>query len=237
MAFTFDPGNIALPQGAWARTQRRYLRNDGRLVLGLTQGDFRNYVFPLFTPAGHLVTSEAPADHPHHQSLWLGADHVHALVPASEGGIEEYTYNFYLNDVFQGRAPGRIVERACTFEDGADGGAIIRQELDWQGPVEWARPDGAADPARDARAVVEQTARGDGAAHPLDPAARPVAGAPGTHAPRLLQRPRRRVDADAGRRPRAATSAATRSGPRRRPPPNGSTTSVRSGRAARPGSR
>ncbi len=142
MAFTFDQANIALPQGAWARTHRRYLRNDGRLVLGLTQGDFRSYVFPLFTPAGHLVTSEAPADHPHHQSLWLGADHVHALVPASEGQTEEYTYNFYLDEVFQGRSPGRIVERACIFETDAGGAAIIRQELDWRGPVEWAAPTG-----------------------------------------------------------------------------------------------
>lgn len=142
MAFTFDQENIALPQGAWARTHRRYLRNDGRRVLGLTQGEFRSYVFPLFTPAGHLVTSEAPADHPHHQSLWLGADHVHALVPASEGQTEEYTYNFYLNDVFQGRSPGCIVERACTFATDADGAAVIRQELDWQGPAEWAAPTG-----------------------------------------------------------------------------------------------
>jgi Methane oxygenase PmoA len=142
MAFTFDAGAIALPQGAWARTHRRYLRSSGRLVLGLTQGDFRSYVFPLFTPAGHLVTSEAPADHPHHQSLWIGADHVHALVPASEGQTEEYTYNFYINDVFHGRAPGRIVERACSFEIGAGGAAVIRQELDWQGPAEWAAPAG-----------------------------------------------------------------------------------------------
>ena len=112
------------------------------MVLGLTQGDLRSYVFPLFTPAGHLVTSEAPADHPHHQSVWIGADHVHALVPASEGRVEEYTYNFYINDVFQGRAPGRIAERESSFEE-RDGAAIIRQALDWRGPVEWgARRDG-----------------------------------------------------------------------------------------------
>ncbi len=157
MAFTFDQGDIALPQGAWARTHRRYLRNDGRLVLGVTQGDFRSYVFPLLTPAGHLVTSEAPADHPHHQSLWLGADHVHALVPASEGQTEEYTYNFYLNDVFQGRAPGRIVERACAFETAADGSAIIRQELDWQGPAEWAAPDGRQILRESRVMLIEQT--------------------------------------------------------------------------------
>jgi hypothetical protein len=142
MTYTFDAGEIALPQGAWARTQRRYLHNDGRMVLAITQGDFRSYVFPLFTPAGHLVTSEAPADHPHHQSVWIGADHVHALVPASEGQAEEYTYNFYLNDVFQGRAPGHIVERACTFAIDTGGAAVIHQQLDWQGPAEWAAPVG-----------------------------------------------------------------------------------------------
>ena len=157
MAWTLDAGDIALPQGAWARTHRRYLRHDGRIVLGLTQGDFRSYVFPLFTPAGQLVTSEAPADHPHHQSVWLGADHVHALVPAAEGHTEEYTYNFYLNDVFQGRAPGRIVERACDMAIAADGAAVIRQELDWQGPVEWAAPAGRQILREERQLVVLQT--------------------------------------------------------------------------------
>jgi len=158
MAYSFDTGDIALPQGAWARTHRRYLRRDGQPVLGLTQGEFRNYVFPLFTPAGHLVTSEAPADHPHHQSLWLGADHVHALMPASEGQTEEYTYNFYLNEVFQGRAPGHIVERDCTFEVGASGAAVIRQQLDWQGPAEWAAPQGRQILREERVIAIEQTA-------------------------------------------------------------------------------
>jgi hypothetical protein len=142
MACTFDTAAVALPQGAWSRTQRRYLRDGGRLVLGITQGDFRSYLFPLFTPAGVAVTSEAPADHPHHQSVWIGADHVHALVAAGEGQTEEYTYNFYVNDVFQGRAPGRIVERDGSFEPTGHGGGIIRQRLDWLGPAEWAAPDG-----------------------------------------------------------------------------------------------
>ena len=158
MAYSFDPGDIALPQGAWARTHRRYLRRDGRTVLGVTQGEFRNYVFPLFTPAGHLVTSEAPADHPHHQSLWLGADHVHALVPASEGQAEEYTYSFYLNEVFQGRAPGRIVERHCTCDTLETGTAVIRQQLDWQGPAEWAAPQGRQILREQRVIAVEQTA-------------------------------------------------------------------------------
>ena len=108
-------------------------------MLALTSGDFRPYVFPLFTPAGFAVTSESPADHPHHHSVWIGADHAHALVPASEGTTEEYTYNFYSNEVFQGRAPGRVVETSASFSaEGDDGSAV--PALEWRGPAEWAAP-------------------------------------------------------------------------------------------------
>lgn len=143
MAFTFAEDPIALPKGAHAGTHRQALRrDDGRMVLALTQGNRRAYAYPLMTPAGFAVTSEAPADHPHHNSLWIGADHVHAQVPAADDRIEEYTYNFYVNDVFQGRAPGRTV--ASTVRDESTGPASHRleQTLEWRGPVEWAAPEG-----------------------------------------------------------------------------------------------
>ena len=140
-AFELASDSLALPPGAWARTHRRRLRHDGRTVLALTQGAFRPYVFPLMTPAGFAVTAEAPADHPHHASLWLGADHVHALTPTAPGAVEEYTYNFYTDETFQGRAPGRLIERGC--EGAADGDAfVIDQAIDWQGPEEWAAAAG-----------------------------------------------------------------------------------------------
>lgn len=138
--FRFDTGPIALPVGAHARTHRRYLRHGDDLVLGVTQGAYRSYVYPLLTPRGFAVTSETPADHPHHASVWIGADHVVARAPASEGHVEEYTYNFYVDDVFQGRAPGRIVDRACDCSPGPGGTAVLRQTLEWQGPVEWGAP-------------------------------------------------------------------------------------------------
>ena len=87
----------------------RLLKHGGRIVLGLTQGRQRPYVYPLTTPAGFPVTSECPADHPHHNSFWIGADHVHCRMPVEGGKFEEYTYNFYVDEVFQGRAPGRLV--------------------------------------------------------------------------------------------------------------------------------
>lgn len=142
MPLDFDAETIALPAGAWAKTHRRWLTRAGRPILALTAGDLRPYVYPLFTPSGVAVTSEAPADHPHHQSLWIGADHVHALVPASEGTVEEYTYNFYLNETFQGRAPGRVIETAVEFARTGDAAAAIVQALEWRGPREWAAPEG-----------------------------------------------------------------------------------------------
>jgi hypothetical protein len=140
--FTFASDGIDLPKGAWARAHRQRLRHGGRTVMALTQGLVRNYAYPLCTPAGYCVTSEAPADHPHHQSLWIGADHVHVQTPAVAGTIEEYTYNFYVNETFQGRAAGRIVERACSAAMLPDGSFEIVQELEWRGPPEWAADEG-----------------------------------------------------------------------------------------------
>ena len=96
-AFTLDDVKITLPRGAWAATERRALRLGGKPVLSLTQGRQRAYVFPLYTPLGFAVTSEAPADHPHHNSFWIAADHVHCKMPAADGRFEDYTYNFYVN--------------------------------------------------------------------------------------------------------------------------------------------
>jgi len=140
--YAFETEDIDLPKGAWARTQRRRLFLNGRPVLALTQGQHRAYVFPLNTPAGFLVTAERPADHPHHASMWIGADHVNAQVPAVGGTVEEYTYNFYVDEVFQGRAPGRIIETAVTGAALGDGRFEIRQRLDWRGPPEWGAEDG-----------------------------------------------------------------------------------------------
>jgi len=140
--FSFESDAIALPRGAWAKTHRMRLRHRGKAVLALTQGDFRSYVFPLMTPAGYCVTSESPADHPHHSGLWIASDHVHALMPAANDTVEEYTYNFYVNETFQGRAPGRIVETAVAGREIGAGRFEIAQELEWRGPREWASDAG-----------------------------------------------------------------------------------------------
>jgi hypothetical protein len=140
--FSFQSDLITLPKGAWAKTHRHRLRWRNRTVLALTQGCFSSYVYPLCTPAGFCVTSEAPADHPHHVSLWIASDHVHTMMPAANSTVEEYTYNFYLNETFQGRAPGRILQVSVAGRAlDADRFEIV-QELEWRGPVEWAAAGG-----------------------------------------------------------------------------------------------
>ncbi|MBL8377218.1 MAG: PmoA family protein [Burkholderiales bacterium] len=139
--FAFGQESIALPAGAFAGARRRLLRHDGRTLLGVTAGAYRPYLFPVYTPDGVLVTSEGPADHPHHHSIWVGADHVHLDMPAPGGRTETYAYNCYVNDVFQGRAPGHVIE---TGIEGATRGAayVLEQKIEWRGPVEWAAPQG-----------------------------------------------------------------------------------------------
>jgi hypothetical protein len=99
-------------------------------------------VYPLFTPAGFPVTTECPADHPHHNSFWIAADHVHCRMPVAAGGHEDYTYNFYLDETFQGRAPGQILETDLQAEIAGSDSLRIAQSLEWRGPIEWAAPSG-----------------------------------------------------------------------------------------------
>lgn len=170
--FVFESDAIALPKGAWAKTHRMRLRHRGATVLALTQGDFRAYAFPLMTPAGYCVTAEGPADHPHHSGMWIASDHVHALMPAAHDTVEEYTYNFYVNETFQGRAPGRIGEVSCTGGDGGGGWFGIVQELEWRGPREWAADAGRL-VARETRITTVETGK---RRHRIDVASRLAGG-------------------------------------------------------------
>lgn len=143
-SFRFDTDTLSLPKGAYAKTTRRWLSCNDRTILAMTAGPFRPYLFPLFSPAGFLLSSESPADHPHHNSCWVGSDHVHLLVPTTAGKHEEYTYNFYVNETFQGRAPGRQIEITCEGAALDESRYQIEQAIEWRGPIEWAAPQGRA---------------------------------------------------------------------------------------------
>ena len=132
---------MALPKGAWAQSHRLNVRWRGKDLTALSQGAFRAYLFPVYTPAGFAVTSESPLDHPHHNSLWIGVDHFNCYLPYSSGALEEANYNFYVNDIFQGRAPGRILGVDVEAEETADDHLRLVQTLHWQGPIEWGAPE------------------------------------------------------------------------------------------------
>jgi len=140
MGFTLRSEDIDLPLGASAASTRMLVMWNDRPVFGLTQGAFRTYLFPVYSPAGFALTSESPSDHPHHHSIWVGADHVNLHVPA-EHRTEVYSYNFYVNDVFQGRAPGRIVQTQLLAQEDGDA-MLLTQRLLWLGPREWGAPEG-----------------------------------------------------------------------------------------------
>ena len=141
-AFNITPDIFDLPRGACAKGHRLNITWNGRSVVSLTQGAFRSYLHPVYSPAGFALTAESPPDHPHHNAIWVAADRVHCRLPFSVDSFEDAVYNFYVNETFQGRAPGRIVSVAIDHNIVSDTHLRLRQKLHWQGPPEWAAPDG-----------------------------------------------------------------------------------------------
>ena len=141
-SFSVQEDQVELAQGAWAASQRLAIRWRGKRILSLSQGPYRHYLYPVFTPAGFAVTSESPADHPHHNSIWVALDRVRCLFPYSSDETEEGTYNFYVNETFQGRTPGRILTTVVKSEELAPDHLRIVLTLQWRGPEEWAASGG-----------------------------------------------------------------------------------------------
>ena len=141
-SFAVQEEQIDLPRGAYFKSRRQHVLWLGRPVIGLSQNPQRAYLFPVYTPAGFSVTTEAPVDHPHHNSVWVGADHVNCLLPFADHQFEEATYNFYINETFQGRAPGRIASQSVDHRELNEAHLRIVQSLSWQGPSEWGAPEG-----------------------------------------------------------------------------------------------
>jgi len=156
LPFTLAAAAIALPPGAFQAGERHVLRHGTRPVLAITQGPFRPFLHPVFSPAGHVVTAERPADHPHHSGIWCAADHVALLVEGPDG-IERYDYNFYVDAIFQGRAPGRILADPPTLAAQSGNTARLAQRLTWTGPAEWGAPDGRAVLAEERTTLVTVT--------------------------------------------------------------------------------
>ena len=139
--FTVEPDEVDLPRGATAGARRKWVRWQGKAVTALSQNSHRAYLFPVLTPEGVALTAEAPIDHPHHSSLTIGTDHFDVAYIYGESREERGTYNFYVNDTFQGRAAGRTLETSLHWEELASDHLSIDQQVEWQGPAEWGAPN------------------------------------------------------------------------------------------------
>lgn len=139
--FVLKPADIALPRGAFAGGGRDVLWYGNQPICAFTRGKYRPCLHPVWTPAGHVVTAEQPADHPHHRGIWCASDHVGLLMEGPDG-IERYDYCFYVDDIFQGRAPGRIEQTGLHIAEQSQNMAVIEQELAWIGPPEWGAVSG-----------------------------------------------------------------------------------------------
>lgn len=143
---SFDIGveEIDLPKSATPRFRSIKIRWQGKAITNLTQGVQRAYLFPVYSPAGVPLTSESPVDHPHHNSITVSADVFYVklppLIPKQSALTEEATYNFYVNDTFQGRMPGRIWVMSYDAEEVSDDHLRVVQQIQWQGPEEWGAP-------------------------------------------------------------------------------------------------
>ncbi len=138
--FSVETDAVPLPRGATAKARRVKISRGGKLITALSQGSHRAYLYPVFTPAGAAVTTESPIDHPHHQSITIGADHFNVYYPYSTDKFEEANYNFYVNETFQGRSAGRIVGIGFEAEEMSEDHLRIVQNLEWRGAAEWGAP-------------------------------------------------------------------------------------------------
>ena len=148
--FELETENIGLPEGATPRARCVKIRWRDRPIAHLTQGIFRSYMYPLYSPAGVSLTTEYPVDHPHHNSIVVSADvffvKLPPLAPEMSPLTEEATYNLYVNNVFQGRAPGRIWVADTESEEISESHLRVTQSIEWQGPEEWGAPPAVPGP-------------------------------------------------------------------------------------------
>ena len=148
--FELETETLNLPEGATPRARCVKIRWKDKAIAHLTQGIFRSYMYPVYSPAGAPLTTEYPVDHPHHNSIVVSADVFFVTLPPLDLKMstltEEATYNFYVNNVFQGRAPGRIWVAGTESEEISETHLRVTQSLEWQGPEEWGAPPAVPGP-------------------------------------------------------------------------------------------
>ena len=139
--FTVRSDPDASPYETTSHSRRLKVSWRDRDIIALSQGVFRAYIYPVFTPAGMSVTAEAPVDHPHQQSITVGTDRFDAYGAATDEHPVA-SYNFYMDETYRGLAPGRILSRSVDSTEVAEKHLRLVQTIDWQGPPDWSDPGG-----------------------------------------------------------------------------------------------
>ena len=85
--FSLTTENLSLPKAATPRARRVQVRWRDKGILDLTQGLFRCYLFPVYSPQGVPLTAESPVDHPHHNSITVSRDGMGVLDAPGDGVV------------------------------------------------------------------------------------------------------------------------------------------------------
>jgi hypothetical protein len=139
--FTVLSDPDASPYETTAQTRRLKVSWRDRSILALSQGVYRAYIYPVFTPAGMPVTAEAPVDHVHQQSITVGTDCFDVYGDPTDEHPSA-NYGFYMDETYKGHAPGKILSRSVESTEIAENHLRLVQTIDWRSPPDWSDPDG-----------------------------------------------------------------------------------------------
>ncbi|MDA1347660.1 MAG: PmoA family protein, partial [Chloroflexi bacterium] len=78
----------------------------------------------------------------HHQSITIGTDRLDMYSTESTDDSPGANYNFYMDETYQGRAPGRIISKSVDYTEVAEDHLRLVQNLHWQSPSDWANAAG-----------------------------------------------------------------------------------------------
>ena len=137
--FTVLSDPDASPYETTAQTRRLKVSWRDRSILALSQGVYRAYIYPVFTPAGMPVTAEAPVDHVHQQSITVGTDRFDVYGDPTDEHPSA-NYGFYMDETYKGHAPGKILSRSVESTEIAENHLRLVQTIDWQEPPDWGNP-------------------------------------------------------------------------------------------------
>ena len=144
--FNVTSDTLSPPWEDTVKSPRLKVKWKNRAITALSQSDYRAYLYPVFTPAGIPVTAEAPVDHPHQQSITVGTDRLDCIEELPEpysNTFAEATYNFWTNETYGGRAPGRIIGTSVESTELTGNHLRLVQSLEWKSPPQWGELNGA----------------------------------------------------------------------------------------------